>query len=154
MSGHTPTPWRWELNLKSKSAQLCGGDPKAGFGAFDLTVVDFVRWGMNGAQPRFRNDHNIMIQAQGFGVAVVGREHHAAWFQDISHPDARFIVLAVNHHDALVAALRDAEHWLSEIYSDADGDEKTELRETHPATWMAIDKWRAILAAIDKDTKE
>lgn len=92
MSEHTPGPWRWELNKKSKVVHLCGGRPQ-----FDLTVLDFVRWGMGGAAVRFREDRdrlNIMHRAEAFGAVVVGREHHADWFQGIDHPDARLIEAA------------------------------------------------------------
>lgn len=88
----TPGPWRWELNLKCKQAQLCGGDPKGGFGAYDLTVMDFVRWGMGGAKPRFRgNKHFVLHNVEDFAAVVPGREHHKDWFQTVDQPDANYI---------------------------------------------------------------
>jgi hypothetical protein len=45
---HTPGPWRWEVNLTSRVIDLVGGKP-----TYDMTVMDFVRWGMTSAQPRF-----------------------------------------------------------------------------------------------------
>jgi hypothetical protein len=93
MSKATPGPWRWELNLKSKRIQLCGGKPQ-----YDLTVMDFVRWGMDGAAPRFnterRENLKLMERIEKFAVIVPGREHHADWFQAVDHPDARLIASA------------------------------------------------------------
>lgn len=89
---HSSGPWRWELNVSDKSVRLCGGVPR-----FDLTVVDFVRWGMGSAAPRFREDvdgMNIMRRCDDHGEVFAGREHHAKWFQGIDHPDARLIASA------------------------------------------------------------
>jgi hypothetical protein len=93
MSKHTPGPWRWEFNAKHKSMQLCGGVPK-----YDLTVMDFVRWGMGGAAIRLRNPVDeslqVMRRCEAWAVPVTGREHHADWFMTIDHPDARLIASA------------------------------------------------------------
>lgn len=94
---HTPGPWRWEFNATSKTLQLCGGIPK-----FDKTVMDFARWGMGGASPRFNgkhagDDHNILFrpsERQDWMVPFLGREHHASWLMDITHPDAQLIASA------------------------------------------------------------
>jgi hypothetical protein len=87
-------PWRWELNEDSKSAQLVGGRPM-----FDKYVMDFARWGMGGAAPRFNDaiasgEYNIMERVEKYGAVVPGREHHANWFKDIDHPDAQWIAAA------------------------------------------------------------
>jgi hypothetical protein len=86
----TPAPWRWEVNLKSRTIRLCGGVPR-----YDLTVMDFVRWGMGGAAPRLRGLSgprlNIMYRIEHFARVVLGREHHSDWFRFIDHPDARLM---------------------------------------------------------------
>ncbi|HEX5362379.1 MAG TPA: hypothetical protein VFW49_15035 [Fluviicoccus sp.] len=95
---HTPGPWRWEFNEKHKTVSIVGGVPK-----FDLTVMDFERWGMGGAVPRFRDTAhdgmNVMhrlCDRPDWIAPVKGREHHASWFANVIHPDARRIVACVN----------------------------------------------------------
>lgn len=89
----TPGPWRWELNLKSKKIELCGGVPR-----YDLSVMRFVRWGMTGAAPQVMQASprgmNIMHHVKEFACKALGREHHADWFQTIDHPDMRLIEAA------------------------------------------------------------
>lgn len=95
---HTPGPWRWEFNEKHKTVSIVGGVPK-----FDLTVMDFERWGMGGAVPRFRDTahdgmnvmHRLCDRPDWIAPAK-GREHHASWFANVIHPDARRIVACVN----------------------------------------------------------
>jgi hypothetical protein len=69
---------------------------------YDLIVIDFVRWGMSNAAPRFNTERpgsglNIMERADRFGLIVPGREHHAEWFKAIDHPDARLIEAAPDY---------------------------------------------------------
>lgn len=90
MNTHTPGPWRWELNEKSHLVTLCGGVPR-----FDMTVMDFVRYGMGHGAPRFRSGPvDNMHRVEKFGAIVLGREHHAGWFKGIEHPDAHLIAAA------------------------------------------------------------
>lgn len=107
---HTPGPWRWEVNRAHKSVKLCGGPPKRGFGRYDLTVMDFRRFGMAGAAPEFWFwDFDKFVgkpmRADELAIAVEGREHHANWFAGIDHPDAHLIAAAPD----LLAALEAAE---------------------------------------------
>lgn len=94
----TPGPWRWELNLKSRQAQLCGGVPE-----FDLTVMDFVRWGMGNKPGKLRA--MLLDRCETMGEVVPGREHHSNWFQTINHPDARLIAASPDLHAACAGAL-------------------------------------------------
>lgn len=95
---HTAEPWRWEFNEKHKTVSITGGRP-----TFDLTVMDFERWGMGGAVPRFRDtEHdgmNVMhrlCDRKDWFAPYAGREHHASWHANVIHPDARRIVACVN----------------------------------------------------------
>jgi hypothetical protein len=94
----TPGPWRWELNKKSKHLNLCGHGE---CGPYDFTIMDFERWGMGGAVPRFRDENDLMVKANELGINHKGREHHSSWFQDINHPDAQLIAAAPDLLEAL-----------------------------------------------------
>lgn len=100
---HTPGPWRWEFNRASKNVHIVGGRPM-----FDLTVMDFTRWGMADAVPRFRDTAvdgmNIMhrlCDRSDWLAFDPGRAHHASWHLLITHPDARLMQAA----PVLLAAL-------------------------------------------------
>lgn len=93
---HTPGPWRWEVNLKSHVISLRGGSRPL----YDWTVMDFVRWGMGNAQPRFIVD-GLLCKAEEFRRVAPEREHHKEWFQLLSHPDANLIAAAPDMLDAL-----------------------------------------------------
>jgi hypothetical protein len=93
---HTPGPWRWEFNAAHKTVDLVGGRPM-----FDLTVMDFARWGMGHAVPRFRDTSvdgmNLMdrlCDKPEWIAPEPGREHHKKWHQLVTHPDARLIEAA------------------------------------------------------------
>lgn len=101
---HTPGPWRWEVNHKYKQVSLCGERN------FDLEVMDFRRWGMQGAQPMFRDDDQISHGVDAFSAVVPGREHHAEWFQTLDHPDARLIAAAPELLNALKSCPLGSEH--------------------------------------------
>lgn len=96
----TPGPWRWEINEKHKVINLCGGKPK-----YDMTVMDFVRYGMSGAAPRFidGSELNLLTRAERFSYVIEGREHHKDWFQGINHPDAHLIAAAPDMYAALLS---------------------------------------------------
>jgi len=90
----TPAPWRWEVNKEYKTVYLKGGCPR-----FDQNVMSFTRWGMGGAAPEFRGEnenHSIIHRVEKWAVPVPGREHHAHWFMDVNHPDARLMRLSPN----------------------------------------------------------
>mgnify|MGYP006358308561 FL=1 len=47
---YTKGPWRWEFNREHKTLHLVGGRPQ-----YDLTIMDFDRWGMVGAVATLRD---------------------------------------------------------------------------------------------------
>lgn len=100
---HTPGPWRWEINRHAKQVELCGGDgSRRGIGGiYDCPVMTFKRYGMSSAAPVFwewDTDRGVAksepLRADKLAVEVAGREHHAIWFADIDHPNARLIAAA------------------------------------------------------------
>ena len=107
MSKHTPGPWRWEINRTSKSIHLVGGRPR-----FDKTVMEFERWGMSRAAPRFNaeitgDQYNIMTRVPDrpdWIAPFTGRDHHADWCAAITHPDAVLIESAPDLLAMLVEA--------------------------------------------------
>jgi hypothetical protein len=57
LAAATPGPWRWYMNKRSRDIRLEAEHSGR------LIVMDFVRWGMQGAQPRFRTQpHDLMTE--------------------------------------------------------------------------------------------
>jgi len=83
-TGHTPGPWEWDLRPGTHSVSLMSRR---------FLVMDFVRWGMGSAAPRFRNEKCLMVRAEALGLPIPGREHHE-WAKRIVHPDAQLIAAA------------------------------------------------------------
>lgn len=92
----TPGEWAWQVNKTSRSIELRANGNRI--------VMDFARWGMNGAQPRLRHlgGADLMVDAKAFAVDVPGREHHRTWFQTLCHPDAALICAARNELPTLL----------------------------------------------------
>lgn len=143
----TPGPWRWELNEKHKDVQLSGGKP-----TFDKTVMDFVRYGMGGAAPRFNmelcSDYCIMERAEKFGVSVDGREHHSDWFKSIAHPDAEWIAAA--NPQAILALLDELDRLREQCRQHeafqqfANATEQQRLNDARRDGWLAAQNQAAI----------
>lgn len=113
MSAHTDGPWRWEINRKSKILHLVGGFRPQ----YDLTILDFNRWGMGRATISLRDTAhdgmNLMHKLHerpDWIAPFEGREHHASWCANVTHPDARLIAAAPCLLDALHAMLNDDDH--------------------------------------------
>lgn len=106
-AGPTPGPWRWEFNAHGKRLQLVGGlRPQ-----YDLTVMDFARWGMGGATIRLRDQaHNgacwlyRLHERADWTAPIPGREHHADWCSTVTHPDAAFIARCNPENIAVILA--------------------------------------------------
>ena len=90
-AGHTPGPWQWQVNLTSQSARI--ETPHSG----RLLVMDFVRWGMHRAQPRFAawdgqrgyGNEGIMCDLR----ELAADEDHNG-YATLPHPDARLLAAA------------------------------------------------------------
>lgn len=127
----TPGPWRWEINMKSRSLHLVSGlRPK-----YDLTIIDFDRWGMNGATMSLRDTAhdgmNIMHKLHerpDWIAPFAGRAHHAHWCANVIHPDAR-----------LMAAAPKLLHCLRVICDHAEGREDLDVA-------LHLDVARAVIA--------
>lgn len=110
MSEYTRGPWRWEYNGLHKVVQLVGGRP-----LFDKTVMDFRRFGMDKAQPRFMGDDDgfrilhKLSDRKDWIKPFPGRAHHADWCASVDNPDANLIAAAPCLLEALMAILPDAE---------------------------------------------
>lgn len=94
---HTPGPWKWYGYKNQIHLATCipGGGR--------LTVMDFVRMGMQEAQPRFavRSDTDrggLMHKAQDLAIK---KDYGDQEWIDMPHPDARLIAAAPVMHNAL-----------------------------------------------------
>lgn len=94
----TPGPWRWNVNRVGQQVVL--QSDKLG----RMTVMDFVRFGMQRGQPRFQVE-GLMETARDLATDVKGQEHNASHVADLLHPDARFIACAREAIPALLAHL-------------------------------------------------
>lgn len=95
----TKGPWEWSLNERAKSLILSN---RAG-----LIVMDFVRWGMQRAIPRFRNSNVLMESPLAFAEVFPGREHHQDWCKRVNHPDAVAIENAPVDVSKLISEVRE-----------------------------------------------
>jgi hypothetical protein len=106
----TSGPWHWAGNVDSRHIYLANWVPGMG----RCTVMDFSRWGMQEARPRFADDNFMMKNADTMPVFEVSprstrRDDPAVYRADligIRHPDAEFIAAARTDVPALVARVR------------------------------------------------
>ena len=90
--------WIWEVNPKYHTVSLRsrGG----------LVVMDFVRWGMGSAAPRFLDENHLLHRVDKLMEPIPGREHHSHWAQQVNHPDAVAIAAAPEDVRSLLAEVR------------------------------------------------
>ena len=103
----TPAPWHWRGNYDTQRIRLITWSPRK----MERTVMDFVRWGFKGAQPRFQHPMQAMDKASDmvrFEVApdATSRADPRVYRGDIiaiAHPDADFIAHARQDVEDLLA---------------------------------------------------
>ncbi|MGP9488912.1 ead/Ea22-like family protein [Glutamicibacter sp. BW80] len=100
----TPGPWHWSGNADNRQLYLATWIKGAG----RCQVMDFERWGMQGAVPRFLDDDSLMMEtAKDLMVYEVARNQnlpddtprnhpkvYRADVVDVRHPNARFMAAA------------------------------------------------------------
>jgi hypothetical protein len=94
-AARTPGKWYWRGNLKSKSVELV--TPWKG----THLIMDFWRYGTQGAQPYFLNRAEGIIES--FKTWVTPDHNHS--FVGIDNPDAEFIARASEDIPALIAEI-------------------------------------------------
>lgn len=115
---HTPGPWKWFGNAVSNSVYLATTHSGRRY------VMDFVRWGMRGAQPRFQPGRGVMVDAKDLMQFEVGeqsivgidsaRKDGSVYRYDIrgiNCADAKLIETAPELLDALKVLLADIEEY-------------------------------------------
>ena len=112
----TAGPWRWDGNLVTKEIYLVSQSRGRPY------VMDFDRWGMRGAAPRFQ-----VRQSDGFGVmtradelAVKEREYRGD-IERIEHPDAALIATAPDIIAELIAMVLEQEAEIARLRASARG---------------------------------
>lgn len=128
MTKHTPGPWKWFGNAGSN--HVCLATTHSG----RRYVMDFVRWGMRGAQPRFQPERRGMIDAKDLLLFEVGDQSivgiEAARKDESVY---RYDVRGINSADAcLIAASPDLLEALIMV-RDADEDCRQDGLPTIPA---------------------
>lgn len=109
---YTRGPWTWYGNTMPTCPRYHLATDHSG----RITVMDFVRAGTQGAQPRFQVGRCMQPAAElvrydvdpavkGRTAAKAGTSVYREDFSDIDHPDARVIVAAPLMADALRALL-------------------------------------------------
>ncbi len=134
----TPGKWWWHLNVKSNNCTLYSSGAGGGW----RIVMDFVRYGMRRACPRFQVK-GLMFRANELPD---GHEPDHNGDAKITHPDAELIVAAVNALPALLNALELYQH-VAESARSQWGDDFLWEKWGHDEDMKKAD---AAMAALEK----
>jgi len=126
--GATPGPWYWDAIDAHKCICLESARWK---------VMDFARYGMNGAAPRFLVD-GIMERADTLLQSIPGKEHHRGFNNYIDHPDAAFIAASRTLVPALADALEKAQGEIERLTACAEAAETERDAVIEDLEWLAI----------------
>lgn len=129
----TPGPWHWSGNADNRQLYLATWIKGAG----RCQVMDFERWGMQGAVPRFLDDDSLMMEtAKDLMVYEVARNQnlpddtprnhpkvYRADVVDVRHPNARFMAAAnPGAVLALLTRLEQVEAAVARVRAIREGD--------------------------------
>lgn len=124
----SPGPWTWRGNVDTRSIYLTFNQPGLGWNS----IMDFARWGMQSARPRFLIEKFFMKDADDLAVFEVcrtatTRADRRVYRGDIvgfRHPDAEFIAAARQDVDdllSMIAAARiRAEEWIENQLANSE----------------------------------
>lgn len=125
-----PGPWAWFGNSKTYDVYLATVRDGRVF------VMDFVRWGMTNAQPRFQIDRRMVALGElAKSESELGPKFEVPYRRDfvgIRHPDAEHI--AANDPSttlALIARIRELEALATHVIRDY-------VRNVDEAEWHAL----------------
>jgi hypothetical protein len=123
----TAGPWHWAGNTDMRWFALAYWKPGAG----RCSVMDFARWGMHSATPRFSRDlmmfpahEKVVYEVAPNATRRADPQVYRADITGIRHPDAEFLAASRQDVDDLLAVIdsvrRTAEAWIDDM--DANGD--------------------------------
>lgn len=144
----TPGPWGWRGNTEVRDLRL------SALHSGLLTVMDFTRWGMQRARPRFAlegvmhdGDELVTYEVHRLGWTRAEEKPYRADVDGIAHPDAEFIARArmdvpallaeVERLRAQVETLTAAESTASQMVGD-QGDRAADLEAALAATGRSL----------------